>query len=222
MKRKGLTCTLCSFQNEGSSENSKLWACRGTDTTDPVTPPLSSSSQSSILRAADMATKDWAEARLWSRETDFSRSGVLGTDSETDRSWNPNRLLIALAVSDRKGILSWLENLGQELGVKGVFGRWENSKRNENKKESVYFFLLSFLPSFLSLFFFFLKMNFWGKMRIRGWEWSDGGDRFRWAVRMVWIWILETVWVLKRWIFVGERNYWKVPVSNGKMMNTCE
>jgi hypothetical protein len=72
------------------------------------------------------------------------------------------------------------------------------------------------------LFFFFLKMNFWGKMRIRGWEWSDGGDRFRWAVRMVWIWILETVWVLKRWIFVGERNYWKVPVSNGKMMNICE
>lgn len=157
MKRKGLTCTLCSFQNEGSSENSKLWACRCTDTTDPVTPPLSSSSQSSILRAADMATKDWVEARLWSRETDFSRSGVLGTDSETDRSWNPNRLLIALAVSDRKGILSWLENLGQELGVKGVFGRWENSKRNEEKREC--FFLSSFLPSLLSFFVFCLFEN---------------------------------------------------------------
>jgi len=172
MKRKGLTCTLCSFQNEGSSENSKLWACRGTDTTDPVTPPLSSSSQSSILRAADMATKDWAEARLWSREMDFSRSGVLGTDSDTDRSWNPNRLLIALAVSDRKGILSWLENLGQELGVKG--GVWEVRKFEEKREEKRVFLSLCFpsFPPFFLCFFSFWKWIFEGK-----WGFGGGSDR---------------------------------------------
>ena len=100
-----LTCTLWSFQNDGSSWNSKLWDDCGAGSF----PSVASSSQSPMLRIADLAAVEWLGFSL---DADFTRrSGGLRIDNnetdseEEDRLWKPKRLLIALAVSERNGIL---------------------------------------------------------------------------------------------------------------------
>lgn len=92
------TCTLRSFQNEGSSEKSKLWL----DCSILLLVPPSSPSQLVILRTAE------EDCSRFSSDADFRIVGVLRTDgveSNEEWSWNPNRLLIALAVSEMNGIL---------------------------------------------------------------------------------------------------------------------
>ena len=100
-----ITCTLWSFQNDGSSRNSKLCDDGGRGPFSAVV----QSSKSPMLRIADVAALEWPGFSL---ATDLvRRSGGLRTDNndteseEEVRLWKPKRLFIALAVSEMNGIL---------------------------------------------------------------------------------------------------------------------
>ena len=102
------TWTLWSFQKEGSSQNSKLW---DEETAALLCPTTLSSSHSLRFRTMELCASE-------SLAADFRRSGVFWTsESEAEGwSWKPNLLLIALAASDRNGIVKWsisAEDLGK-------------------------------------------------------------------------------------------------------------
>lgn len=84
-----MTWTLWSFQNEGSSSKSKLRL------TDLWMLPWISESKFSV---------EDDEGNILSLEADLGIEGVIGTGSESEGLWNPNRLLRALAASDMIGI----------------------------------------------------------------------------------------------------------------------
>lgn len=69
---------------------------------DPATETVSSSSQLEMVRTTEL---ECATAALLSLEVDLRRSGEELVEEGLEAwSWNPNRLLIALAVSDMNAI----------------------------------------------------------------------------------------------------------------------
>lgn len=69
---------------------------------DPATETVSSSSQLEMVRTTEL---ECATAALLSLEVDLRRSGEELVEEDLEAwSWNPNRLLIALAVSDMNAI----------------------------------------------------------------------------------------------------------------------
>lgn len=131
------TWTLWSFQKEGSSHNSKL--CMD-ETAALLCPTTDSSSQSVIFRTTEL----WN--RLLSLTEDFTRSGVFWINEICSDGWlwNPNLVLIALAASDRNGIVAKNEGnwvrwsfLGFEKGneVEDERGKWNLKLKFGNGEE---------------------------------------------------------------------------------------
>lgn len=124
------TWTLWSFQKEGSSHNSKL--CMD-ETAALLCPTTDSSSQSVIFRTAEL----WN--RLLSLTEDFTRSGVFWINEICSDGWlwNPNLVLIALAASDRNGIVAMNEGIWWRIcgnWVRWSFLGFEKGNEVENKK----------------------------------------------------------------------------------------
>lgn len=119
------TWTLWSFQKEGSSQNSKL---RDEETAALLCPTTLSSSQSLRFRTMELCASE-------SLVADFRRSGVFWT-SESDAegwSWKPNLLLIALAASDRNGIVEWSVSV-ENFGKWREWYLWKRAEREGKKR----------------------------------------------------------------------------------------
>lgn len=113
------TWTLWSFQNEGSSRNSKLLAH---DDDEVVFRSSSSKSRRPLLKVRVTIALVSFTADLNCRSGVLFTEGIIDDISDDDketalRSWNPNLLLIALAVSENNGILGRRESYGFEVCV---------------------------------------------------------------------------------------------------------
>jgi len=117
------TWTLWSFQKEGSSQNSNL---RDEETAALLCPTTLSSSHSLRFRTMELCASE-------SLAADFRRSGVFWTrESDVEGwSWKPNLLLIALAASDRNGIVEWLIVSVENLGKWREWCLWKRRREKE-------------------------------------------------------------------------------------------